>query len=81
MIISFTDIPKQKPKKMGPTSHTIWNTKKPEGWKTYETPTENDDVFQNLINVESPETTGDMALFEKKLKKVKFSSFGKVKIR
>jgi hypothetical protein len=53
LIITFSDIPKQKPKKMGPTSHTIWNTKKPDGWKTYQTLTENDDAFQNLINEES----------------------------
>ena len=59
----------------------IWNTKKTDGWKTFETLTKNDDAFQNLINVESSKTTGDMAQIEKKLKKVKFSSFGKVKIR
>ena len=53
VIITFDNIPKHKPKKFGPTSHTIWNTKKPDGWKTYETLTEKDDAFQNLISVES----------------------------
>ena len=58
----------------------MWNTNREGGWKVYETMTEQSDAFENIVNTEGS-TTEDVEKLTRKLKKIKFTAFGKVKVK
>ena len=66
-------------------SHTIWNTRKEEGWNLYKELTEEDKVFEKVIDLESESesasTTTVMRNIDKTLDKIRFTAFGKVKLK
>ena len=80
LIITFENIPKQKAKNPLANVHTIWNTNKEGGWEAFKTLTEDIDTFANCID-EDRTTTENMDRILKKMTKIKFSAFGKVKIK
>ena len=82
LILSFKDIPlKANQIKITP-KFTIWNTNKTGGWESYKDLTENN---AKLMEVAEDFITNDpdkmMKTIDTELNKVKFVSFGKVKVR
>ena len=82
LILSFKDIPlKANQIKITP-KFTIWNTNKTGGWESYKDLTENN---AKLMEVAEDIITNDpdkmMKTIDTELNKVKFVSFGKVKVR
>ena len=60
--------------------HTIWNTKKVNGWEKYKEATENNiNLFRAAeMNIDDPEII--MKVITKELTSIKFKCFGKIKI-
>ena len=62
-----------------PSSYITWNKNKEDGWAKYKSLTENNEAFKDLIDHDKLATTNDMFKIERRLTKIKFSAFGKVK--
>ena len=81
VIVVFENIPRVNLQKPISNTHTIWNTNREGGWENYKRATDSHDAFENVIDTEVASNTEDMNKLNTKLTKVKFSSFGKVKIK
>ena len=79
IIVMFENIPRRRMSKNIPSSYTAWNTNKEDGWLKYKSLTEKNEAFEGLIDNENLASTDDMTKIDRKLNKIKFSAFGKVK--
>ena len=53
IIVTFKDLPNKTSKKPPTENYTMWNTNKVGGWEVYENLTGKDDLFTNIVNVET----------------------------
>ena len=81
IIVTFRNLSKNKLGKPSKNVHTIWNTHKEGGWEAFKMLSDNQDLFTNIISKENENTTADVANLQKKMTKIKFSAFGKVKLK
>ena len=80
IIVEFKNIPLREQAKPFRNSHTIWNTKKQGGWEAFKTSTDKKDTFIDVFN--DQKTTTEVARdIDKKVNKLKFSAFGKIKVK
>ena len=80
VILEFHNLPKGRPRQKV-DAFTIWNTNKEGGWDSYKMLTSNLGVFDKAFENENSSPTEVMERIERKLNKIKFNSFGKVKRR
>ena len=82
VIVTFENIPKRKVEKPPRQKQTIWNTNKEGGWELFENLTDDVFTFGNCVDkVDGASTSDDYKQILKQIEKVKYSAFGKVKIK
>ena len=79
LIFKLKNLPR-KPKIAPGIKPKIWNTRKEGGWEAYTKATQCNDRFKAVAVAPSEDVTVAMKTIEKELEKVKFKSFGKVKL-
>ena len=78
--ISFNKVPMRKNFNLPALKHTRWNTRKKNGWAKYASKTEDNEAFNRAASMESNDPEKVLKIIEKELNKIKYSSFGKVKL-
>ena len=81
LLLVLDNVPKRKREFFPTRKHTIWNTKKPNGWTKYRERTENNDELLRAAEM-SPDTDPEkvLSVINREMKKSKYAAFGKVKI-
>ena len=82
LLITFKNIPQKMKSLNKARSSVMWNTRKEDGWKKYHELTSND-VKLKKIAESSNELSSDeiMGKLSRRMDKIKFQAFGKVKIK
>ena len=78
LILEFHNLPREKQKQQS-DSYTIWNTNREGGWEKFRELTNNAEEFVEILENENVSATELMNNIEKKLNKIKFKAFGKVR--
>ena len=68
------------PNRVASRKTVIWNTKRKNGWQIYKDKTENNSKFNKASEYDGDDAEKVMKMIETEVTKVKFASFGKIKV-
>ena len=80
-LLTFKNLPLKSKQKTGGPKFTMWNTNKEGGWDNYKRLTDENTKFDEVAKDTSEEPDLMMKKIDKELNRIKYISFGKVKIR
>ena len=80
-LLIFKNLPLKSKQKVGGPKLTIWNTNKEGGWENYKKLTEENPKLEEVAKDTSNDPDQMMNKLDKELNRIKYISFGKVKIR
>ena len=80
LLLTMKNLPINKPSSQVIRKQIIWNTRKKNGWLMYSKKTENNVVFNKLIESKEEDPEKVLKIIEKEMKSIKFSCFGKIKV-
>ena len=80
-LLIFKNLPLKSKQKVGGPKFTIWNTNKEGGWENYKKLTEENPKLEEVAKDTSNDPDQMMNKLDKELNRIKYISFGKVKIR
>ena len=84
ILITFSNVFCSKRPKCATETFTIWNTNREGGWSRYKELTDDDMSLVGTLqkdNISGESTTDSMNKIQKKLTRIKYSAFGKVKVK
>ena len=81
LVLTFKNLPLKTGQVNTGPKFNLWNTNKQGGWEKYKSMTTNNDILEKVAVDDSEDPDKMMKNIEKELNKVKYASFGKVKIR